>query len=108
MVMEILLLFALAGGLAWIWNRMEAIERRVAELEGAAHVSHAWPALHEPLSYAPDLVTSRNEPEPEFEEQEPEVTPPIAADVVPEEEVFETKESFLERGYRFRPSFDFE
>lgn len=106
--MEILLLFALAGGLAWIWNRMEAIERRVAELEGAAHVSHAWPALHEPLSYAPDLVTSRNEPEPEFEEQEPEVTPPIAADVVPEEEVFETKESFLERGYRFRPSFDFE
>jgi uncharacterized membrane protein len=108
MAMEILLLFVLAGGLAWIWNRMASLERRVAELEGAPGVAEqAWPALQEAQPHEIDLSPARSRAKPALEEREAEVPSAAAADISAEEEPSDAGHSFLERG-RFRPSFDFE
>ena len=36
--MEFLLLLTIAGAVAWLWNRIVTLERRVVELEGLARV----------------------------------------------------------------------
>jgi uncharacterized membrane protein len=107
--MEILLLFALAGGLAWVWNRMESLERRVAGLEGApGTIEDTWPPRHEALSYAPDVPAAQSQPEPEPEDKETTIPPTVAADIAAADEMFATEESIFRQSHRFRLSFDFE
>lgn len=111
--MEILLLFALAGGLAWIWNRMESLERRVVELEGTASLTgYTQPDRFEELPPLRDYTPSPREFETEPAEQEVAV-PPLASTAeysIPEvaEEMAEAEQSSATQGYRFRPGFDFE
>jgi uncharacterized membrane protein len=105
--MEILLLFALAGGFAWIWNRVDKLERRVAELEGVAGTPEfIWAPREAEPSSEPELVAPPREPEPLAREAE--IPPPITTNIVSEEKERETDPSIIGRGYRFRPSFDFE
>lgn len=111
--MEILLLFALAGGLAWIWNRMESLERRVVELEGRASLTgYTQPDRFDELPPLRDLTPSPREFETEPAEQEVAV-PPLASTAeysLPEvaEEMLEAEQSSARQGFRFRPGFDFE
>ena len=53
--MEFLLLMSMAGALAWVWNRMDALERRVAGLEaGGFALDHYRPS--EPAEFTRPLV----------------------------------------------------
>ena len=53
--MEFLLLITMAGALAWVWNRMDALERRVAGLEaGGFALDHYRPS--EPAEFTRPLV----------------------------------------------------
>jgi uncharacterized membrane protein len=105
--MEILLLFALGGGLAWLWNRMEALERRVLELEGAAYA----PTYREDSLPWPDPAPPQAQPEAELQgTSAPSIPtderwPPAPHEREPEES---EPDSSVGLGYRFRPSFDFE
>lgn len=110
--METLLIFVLAGGLAWIWQRMEALERRVAELEDSTSFpEQVWTAqeVNLPPPEAPTPAQPEHGFEPDVETSLPPDTPPIAESLprITEDELV-SEPSFLERGYRFRPSFDFE
>ncbi len=113
MAMVILLLFALAGAFAWIWNRMESLERRVTELEGRAGThEYVWPPRSADLSPPHEFVPSHSEFQAEPEERE--VAAPLptssAERVIPEvtEDVPEAEHSLAKQVHRFRPSFDFE
>lgn len=112
--MEILLLFALAGGLAWIWDRMDSLERRVVELEGAASAAgYIDPNCYVAPQPSHDIAPSSYDFEEEIpEEREEEVSPPASAGEYSFPEVAEpngeAEQSFTGQAVRFRPSFDFE
>src|SRR5687768_11582808 len=104
--MDFLLLVSVAGALAWVWDRMEALERRVAGLEASAFVPDYTRAA-EPEVVPPPADTAQWDPWPEHTEQ-PEV--PAIADPAhspdPEsiEEPDDTEDTFAITASGFRPS----
>src|SRR5688500_7182922 len=112
--MEFLLLVSIAGGLAWVWSRMEALERRVAGLEANAFVpDYTRPA--DPEVLLPPADTAAWNSWPEQEAERPPVPHSTFAEPAPEhpepepfEEPADAESTFAATGYRFRPSFDFE
>jgi len=110
--MEILLLFALAGGLAWVWNRMDTLERRVADLETFPGIrGYTQPAYHEPRPALREIPASDHGfgAEPHLPEvAPPQPAPPFAPPGEPVEDEGEAGESLVRERYRFRLGFDFE
>ena len=111
--MEFLLLLTIAGALAWLWKRTDALERRVAELEGTSH-GHPLEWRETGSEVAEPRRTAPPEPEPELEQAPPPppAAPPrpaLAPALVHPEPVYENFEPTVEEnGFRWRPSFDFE
>ena len=93
--MEFLLLVTITGALIWLWSRMEALERRVAELEAAAHEGrYAGPLQPILESEARDAFAAS--------------PPPAEATPMPSQEQPEVADTLVARAARFRPSLDFE
>jgi uncharacterized membrane protein len=110
--MEFLLIVAMAGVLALVWNRMARLEARLAELETLALASEpAWqgdveaparpitPMPQEPEPYYPTaprtaIASPSSSPEPATQESF--------------DEESDASHSFVDRTTHFRPSFDFE
>ena len=112
--MEFLLLMSMAGALAWVWNRMDALERRVAGLEaGGFALDHYRPS--EPAEFTRPLVPAAWHPLPDDDALQPSAPPlenegpapdfPLSE---PAPEHAEAEEPLEASGYRFRPTFDFE
>lgn len=121
-----LFLLAIAGVIAWIWNRMEVLERRVAELEGSMFVAHTSPPpvaadITRPRDLdEPDESDSGSDTEQDMERQPTPSAPPEApisyaaatpaaaqiAELPADEQPAE--EQLTEGRNRFLPSFDFE
>jgi uncharacterized membrane protein len=109
--MEFLLLLTIAGAVAWLWNRMVTLERRVIELEGLSNAdAPEWRAAGE------ERPESRRAPF-EAEEAAPPLSPlasplpksgpaPEPVQAEPADEHFE--EPFEEGGHRWRTTLDFE
>jgi len=120
-MMEFLLIVAVAGALAWLWRRMNALERRVAELEADA-APRTRPAISARLQEH-DGATSRPPPAPapQPEALAPRASPPTAGRPLPPEHELplpaalppkpgraEAGRDVLGRALRLRPTFDFE
>ena len=111
--MEFLLLVSMAGALAWVWNRMEALERRVAGLEGSALVP-AYTRSAELEVPHPTADTAGWDSWPEHAGEASVLHPaesdfaPAPADFDPAEEPVATQSTFVATERGFRPSFDFE
>lgn len=109
--MEFLLLLTIAGAVAWLWNRMVTLERRVIELEGLAHVySPEWrkTADERPESLGtPFEAEEAAPPLPPLASSLPKSGPaPEPATAEPADDHFE--EPSEEEGHRWRTTFDFE
>ena len=113
--MEFLLLLTIAGALAWMWKRTDALERRVAELEETSPSQpFEWRETGfeeaEPRRTAPQEQETPPEQE-TLPSPPPHVQPRVASEpepihAGPVREYFETPVE--ENGFRWRPSFDFE
>ena len=100
--MEFLLLVTITGALIWLWSRMEALGRRVAELETAAREGrNARPLQADAMPLQPTF-------ESEAREAFAAPLPPAEATPMPSQEQPEVTDTLVARAARFRPSFDFE
>ena len=75
--MEILMLLALAGGLAWVWGRMRSLEQRVTEHEAVTDFTSPLPPVKQPEN-AVDPLSVRFEAEPS--DRTVEVAEPVTVD----------------------------